>query len=85
MYAVIEQGGKQHTVAEGDRLNIELVDVDPKATQIELDKVLFVGDSANSRLGTPCVDGRRSSRLSTVRPEASGQGREAYVTYFRRA
>jgi len=39
MYAVIEQGGKQYKVAEGDSLNIELTDVAPDAATIELDKV----------------------------------------------
>ena len=30
MYAVIEQGGKQEKVTEGDLINIELTDIAPK-------------------------------------------------------
>ncbi|MDI6450864.1 50S ribosomal protein L21 [Anaerobaca lacustris] len=85
MYAVIEQGGKQHKVAEGDRLNIELVDIDPQATQIEMDKVLFVGDGANSRLGTPYVDGAKVlASFNGSAEEAVVKGEKLYITYFRR-
>ncbi len=37
MYAVIEQGGKQYKVAQGDVLNIDLTEVADDATTIELD------------------------------------------------
>lgn len=85
MYAVIEQGGKQHKVAEGDRLTIELVDVDPKARQIELNKVLFVGDGATSRLGTPYVEGAKViASFESTAEDALVKGDKLYVTYFRR-
>ncbi|HNY77939.1 MAG: 50S ribosomal protein L21 [Sedimentisphaerales bacterium] len=85
MYAVIEQGGKQHKVAEGDRLNIELVDVDPQAKQIELDKVLFVGDGGASRLGTPYVEGAKViASFDGTAEDALVKGDKLYVTYFRR-
>ena len=44
MYAVIEQGGKQIKVAQGDRVNIELMEVPADAKTVELDKVLLVGE-----------------------------------------
>lgn len=85
MYAVIEQGGKQHKVAEGDCLNIELTNVDPQATQIELDKVLFVGDGANSRLGTPYVDGAKVvASFDGTAESAVIKGDKLYITTFRR-
>lgn len=85
MYAVIEQGGKQHKVAEGDRLNIELMDVDPQAQQIELDKVLFVGDGANSQLGTPYVDGAKViASFDGTAEQAVVKGDKLYITSFRR-
>lgn len=85
MYAVIEQGGKQHKVAEGDCLNIELMDVDPQATQIELDKVLFVGDGQNSRLGSPYVEGAKViASFSGAAEDAVVKGDKLYITYFRR-
>ena len=85
MYAVIEQGGKQHRVTEGDRLNIELTDVAPDATQIELDKVLFVGDGEKSRLGAPYVDGAKViASFASTAEEAVVKGEKLYVTHFRR-
>ena len=41
MYAVIEQGGKQYKLSEGDCVDIELTDISPDAKKIEFDKVLF--------------------------------------------
>jgi large subunit ribosomal protein L21 len=85
MYAVIEQGGKQHKVAEGDRLNIELVDIDPQAQQIELDKVLFLGDGADSRLGTPYVEGAKViASFDGTAEQAVVKGEKLYITSFRR-
>jgi large subunit ribosomal protein L21 len=85
MYAVIEQGGKQHKVAEGDRLNIELTDIDPQASQIELDNVLFVGDGPNSRLGAPYVEGAKViASFGGAAEDAVVKGQKLYVTHFRR-
>jgi len=85
MYAVIEQGGKQHKVTEGDRLNIELTDVAPDATQIELDKVLFVGDGEQSRIGSPYVEGAKViASFKSTAEEAVIKGEKLYVTHFRR-
>ena len=85
MYAVIEQGGKQHKVTEGDRLNIELMDVAPEATQIELDKVLFVGDGEQSKIGNPYVEGAKViASFKSTAEEAVIKGEKLYVTHFRR-
>lgn len=85
MYAVIEQGGKQHKVTEGDRLNIELTDVAPEATQIELDKVLFVGDGEQSKIGSPYVEGAKViASFKSTAEEAVVKGEKLYVTHFRR-
>ncbi len=85
MYAVIEQGGKQHKVAEGDRVTLDLMDVAPDATQIELDKVLFVGDGENSRTGSPYVEGAKViASFQGSAEEAVVKGEKLYVTHFRR-
>lgn len=59
MYAVIEQGSKQYRVAQGDVINIELTEVDDNATTIELDKVLFVSDGTDIKIGTPYIEGAK--------------------------
>jgi large subunit ribosomal protein L21 len=85
MYAVIEQGGKQYKVSEGDYLNIELTDVQPDATQIELTKVLCIGDGENTRIGKPYVEGAKVvARFDSTAEKALVKGKKLYVTHFRR-
>ena len=80
MYAVIEQGSKQYKVAEGDNLNIELTDVAPDAKTIELDKVLFVSDGKEVKIGTPLLDGHKV--VAEVRNH--GRGKKIHIMKFRR-
>ena len=42
MYAVIESGGKQHRVAEGESLKLEKIEAATGDT-VEFDRVLMVG------------------------------------------
>ena len=53
MYAVIESGGKQHRVVEGETLKLEKIEV-PTGEVVEFDKVLMVGGDA-VKIGTPLV------------------------------
>ena len=55
MFAVIESGGKQHTVSEGDQLKVELLSGEEGAS-IEFDKVLMISDGSASKLGNPFVE-----------------------------
>ena len=56
MKAVIVTGGKQYTVAEGDVLYIEKLNVEADAT-VKFDQVLAVLDGDNSKIGAPVVEG----------------------------
>jgi len=85
MYAVIEQGGKQEKVAVGDVLNIELVDVAPEATEVEFDKVMFVNDGKDIKIGTPFVEGAKvTGSFKTTAENALIKGKKLYPTHFRR-
>mgnify|MGYP006300643139 CR=1 FL=1 len=86
MYAIIEQGGKQHKVSEGDVLNIELTDVDKDAGSIEMDKVLFVGlDEGEPKIGTPYVEGAKvTASFESSAADAVVKGPKLYPTYRRR-
>jgi large subunit ribosomal protein L21 len=55
-YAVIETGGKQYRVKQGDVLGVELLDGAP-GDQLTLDKVLAVSNGADLTVGTPAVAG----------------------------
>ena len=52
MYAIIETGGKQYRVQEGDELDVELLNTEGAVT---FDKVLFVTDGTTPRIGAPHV------------------------------
>lgn len=85
MYAIFEQGSKQYKVAEGDCLNIDLTDVDPKATTIELDKVLLVSDGEEAKIGTPYLEGVKViASFKATAGEAVVKGEKLYPTHFRR-
>ncbi|WP_025270412.1 50S ribosomal protein L21 [Hippea sp. KM1] len=51
MFAVIETGGKQYIVKEGDIIRVEKLPVEDKS-EISFDKVLMVGD----KVGNPYVE-----------------------------
>jgi large subunit ribosomal protein L21 len=85
MYAVIEQGGKQHKVAEGETLDIELTEVPAEAKTIELDKVLFVSDGENIKIGTPYLEGAKViASFKTTAQDAVIKGKKLYPMHFRR-
>jgi large subunit ribosomal protein L21 len=85
MYAVIEQGGKQYKVSEGDRLKIELTDIPPETKTIELDKVLLVSDGKKTKLGTPYLEGVKVvASFEKSAAEAVVKGKKLYPTYLRR-
>jgi large subunit ribosomal protein L21 len=56
MKAVIVTGGKQYTVAEGDVLYIEKLNVEAEST-VKFDQVLAVLDGESSKIGAPTVAG----------------------------
>ena len=57
MYAVIESGGKQHRVIEGETLKLEKIEAATGDT-IEFDRVLLVGGD-DVKIGTPLLDGSK--------------------------
>jgi len=85
MYAVIEQGGKQYKVAQGDCLNIELTDVPPDAGTIELDKVLLVSDGEKIKIGTPYIEGAKVvASFGGAAEEAVVKGKKLYPMHLRK-
>ena len=74
MHAIIETGGKQYKVAEGDTLYIEKLNVEAGET-VTFNKVLAVLDGENARFGAPAVDGA-SVTASVVK---NGKGKKVLV------
>ncbi|MDE5582297.1 MAG: 50S ribosomal protein L21 [Ruminococcus sp.] len=56
MYAVIETGGKQYKVNEGDEIFIEKLAVKADQT-VTFDKVVVLGADDGLKIGTPFVEG----------------------------
>ena len=52
MYAVIETGGKQYRVQEGDVITIEKLDVN-SGEKVEFDKVLVLNNDSEVQVGAP--------------------------------
>jgi large subunit ribosomal protein L21 len=57
MYAIIECGGKQYRVQEGDILKVEKITAEVGST-ITIDKVLLLGGDKTT-VGTPLVEGAK--------------------------
>lgn len=58
MYAVIETGGKQYRVTEGDVIQVEKLKVEAGDT-IEFDKVLMLNDGSEVLVGAPYLNEKK--------------------------
>jgi large subunit ribosomal protein L21 len=76
MYAIVETGGKQYKVAEGDVLFIEKLDVEDGA-EVTLDKVLLVNKDGNVVVGSPTVAG------ATVTAKVLKHGKAKKIIVFK--
>jgi large subunit ribosomal protein L21 len=76
MYAIVETGGTQVKVSEGEILRIPKIE---KGTdqKISLDKVLLVVDGQEVKIGRPYLEG------ASVEAEVVGSGKEGKVTVFK--
>lgn len=56
MYAIIETGGKQYKVQEGDVISVEKLEAAEGQT-LDIDKVLLVEKDGAVTVGTPLIEG----------------------------
>ncbi len=75
MYAIIETGGKQVRVEEGQEVYVEKLDVNEGET-VTFDRVLMVGGD-DVKVGSPVVDG------ATVTAKVDKHGRAKKLTVFK--
>jgi large subunit ribosomal protein L21 len=76
VYAVIETGGKQHKVTEGEILCVEKIDADV-GTEITFDKVMMVKKDDTVMIGKPYVDN------ASVTAEIVEQGKHKKIIVFK--
>ena len=79
MYAVIETGGKQYRVTEGQYLKVEKLGLEEGAS-LEIDKVLMVANGDDLKIGTPYVAGGKV----TAKVKSVGRGKKIRIIKFRR-
>lgn len=58
MFAIIETGGKQYRVAEGDTIDVERLALS-EGEKVTLERVLMVSGEDGVRVGRPLVEGAR--------------------------
>lgn len=75
MYAVIETGGKQYKVSEGDVVFIEKLGLE-EGESVKFDKVLAVGGEKTA-IGTPYVDG------ASVEAKVVASGKSKKIIVFK--
>lgn len=79
MYAVIETGGKQYRVQEGDTIFIEKV-AGNEGEDYSFDKVLLISNDEDIKVGKPYVEG--VSVNGTILEQ--GKGKKIVVFKFKR-
>jgi large subunit ribosomal protein L21 len=78
MYAIIETGGKQYRVSEGDVVFIEKVEV-AEGEAVEFDRVLTVVTDSNVVVGKPVVAGAKV----TGKVVSQGKGKKIFVFKYK--
>lgn len=76
MYAVIETGGKQYRVEEGDTLFVEKLDVE-EGDKFSFDKVLILSNEGELSAGSPYVEGAK------VEANVIAQGKAKKIIVFK--
>jgi large subunit ribosomal protein L21 len=76
MYAIIETGGKQYTVEQGNIIDVELFDT-AEDGKIEFNNILFIGDGSDSKMGSPYLE------KSAVKAELIGEIKGPKVIAFK--
>lgn len=76
MYAIIETGGKQYKVSEGDIIKVEKLEVE-EGDSYTFDKVLTIADGDNIKFGAPIVSD------ATVNASVIGNGKAKKVIIYK--
>ena len=77
MYAVIETGGKQYRVQEGDVITVEKLNVEA-GDVVTFDKVLVLGEGKDVKVGTPYLDA-----AVTATAVENGKGKKVIIFKYK--
>ncbi len=78
-FAIIETGGKQYKIAEGDVFSVEKLKDHKDGDTVTFDKVLLIDDGKTTKIGTPYISG------ATVEVDLveTGKGKKLYIQKFK--
>jgi large subunit ribosomal protein L21 len=76
MYAIIETGGKQFRVSEGDVIRTDLIETEV-GSSVTFDRVILAADGDDVTIGTPAVSG------AVVSGTVLRQGKDKKILVFR--
>ena len=76
MYAIIETGGKQYKVSEGDIITVEKLAVEA-GSEYKFDKVLVLAKEGDIKVGAPYVEG------AAVTASVIGDGKAKKVVVYK--
>ena len=80
MYAIIDDGGKQYKVAQGETVCVDLRQLAPDQEQIEFDRVIYYQDDEQTLIGQPVLAGAKV--IAKVQEVAKGP--KLYPSQIRR-
>lgn len=78
MFAVIETGGKQYKVNEGDIIFVEKLDVN-EGDSVTFEKVLAMSENDSFKVGAPYVEGAKV----TAKAVKNGKGKKLYILRYK--
>ena len=76
MYAVIQKGGKQYKVTEGEVLKIEKL-TEEAGDEFSFDSVLLINGDSGLKVGSPYIEG------ASVKAKVLSQGRHKKITIIK--
>lgn len=79
MYAIIEDGGRQYKIEEGQVVYVDVRDVE--GGKITFDRVIFLQDDSGTTIGQPMVSG---AKVTGTVSEELATGPKLYPMQFRR-
>jgi large subunit ribosomal protein L21 len=78
-FAIVETGGKQYKVAEGDVFSVEKLKGHKEGDTVIFDKVLLIDNGTTTKIGTPYIEG------ATVEIELKeeGKGKKLHIMKYK--
>ncbi len=78
-FAIIETGGKQYKIAEGDVFSTEKIKETKEGGTVSFDKVLLIDDGKTTKIGTPYIDGA----VIEAEIKEEGKGKKLHIMKFK--